>query len=162
MTSLHSLVAPNSVAVIGASNKSGSVGNAVIRNILDGGYKGMTYPINPSSKEVLGLKCYGSVMDIPGPVDLAVIIVPSKAVSQVLEECGEKGVKGAVIISAGFKETGVEGKILEEQIAQIARKHGIRLVGPNCVGLINSNPDVSLNASFTKRMPKFGTISLVS
>ncbi len=159
---LRPLVSPKNVAVIGASNKEGSVGNAVMKNILDGSYKGQVYPINPSSEEIMGLKCHGRVTDISESVDLAIVIVPSKAVSQVIEDCGKKGVKGAVIISAGFKETGTEGKILEQQVAAIAKKFGVRLIGPNCVGLINSNPEVSLNASFTKRMPKFGNVSLVS
>ncbi|MDE1828763.1 MAG: acetate--CoA ligase family protein [Thaumarchaeota archaeon] len=160
--SLRSIVSPKSIAVIGASNRPESIGNAVVENILNGGYRGKLYPINPSTTEVLGIKCYASVIDVPESIDLAVIIVPSKTVPQVLEDCGKKKVKGAIIISAGFKESGKEGRMLEEQVAQIAKKHGIRLVGPNCVGLINSTPEVSLNASFTKRMPKFGTVSLVS
>ena len=162
MSMLESVISPKTVAVIGASNKEGSVGNAVMRNILSGGYNGRTYPVSLTSSMVLGLQCYRSVLQVPGPVDLAVIFVPSKAVSHVLEECGKKGVSGAVVISAGFKESGTEGRHLEEEIVKIAKGYGMRLVGPNCVGLINSAPEVSMNASFTKRMPKSGMVSLIS
>ncbi len=159
---IRSIIEPNSIAVIGASNKTGSVGNAVIKNILNGGFRGKIYPVNPSGNEIMGIKCYGSVKEVSESIDLAVVIVPNKVVSQVIEDCGKKGIKGAVIISAGFKEAGIEGKKLEEAVVQTAQKYGIRLVGPNCVGLINSDPKVSMNASFTKEMPKFGNISLVS
>jgi acetyl coenzyme A synthetase (ADP forming)-like protein len=159
---LESIIAPASVAVLGASSEQGSVGNAVMINILRGGFTGKLYPVNPSRNEVLGLKCYSSILDIDDPVDLAIIITPSKAVLTVMEECGKKEVKGAVIISAGFKETGKDGKLLEDQVAAIAKKHGVRLIGPNCVGMINADPRIALNASFTKGMPKYGNIALVS
>jgi acetyl coenzyme A synthetase (ADP forming)-like protein len=159
---LESVISPTSVAVLGASNKEGSVGHAVMVNILQGKFNGKIYPVNPSSSEVLGLKCYNSVLDIDDEVDLAVVITPSKVVPQVMDECGKKGVKGAVIISAGFKESGEEGRLLEEQVAEIARRYGVRIIGPNCVGMINAEPNISLNASFTKGMPKHGNIALVS
>ncbi len=159
---LESIIAPASVAVLGASSEQGSVGNAVMINILRGGFSGKLYPVNPSHNEVLGLKCYNSILDIDDPVDLAVIITPSKTVLTVMEECGKKEVKGAVIISAGFKETGKDGKLLEDQVAAIAKKYGVRLIGPNCVGMINVDQKISLNASFTKGMPKYGNIALVS
>ena len=160
--SLDNIISPRSVAVLGASNKEGSVGHAVISNILLGGFTGDVYPISPSSNEVLGLKCYSSILDLHDPIDLAVIITPSKTIPKVMEECGRKGVKGALIISAGFKEIGEEGRRLEEQVKEIAEKHGIRVIGPNCVGMINADPKISLNASFTKGMPKYGNIVLVS
>lgn len=159
---LEAAVSPNSVAVIGASNKKGRVGHAVIKNILNGGYTGKVYAVNPSSKAVMGIKCYRRVTEIPGPVDLAVVIVPSRIVPDAIEDCGHKEIKCAVIISAGFKETGNEGKMLEERVAKIAMENGVRIIGPNCVGIINSNPQISLNASFTKRKPKFGNVSLIS
>lgn len=159
---MNAIVSPMSVAVIGASNKVGSVGNAVIKNLVDANYTGVLYPVNPSSSEILGIRCYSNMQDIKGTIDLAIVIVPSKAVPQVIEDCGGKGVKGVVIISAGFKEVGELGKKLENQVIEIARKYGMRLIGPNCVGFLNSDPNISLNASFVKRMPKFGNVSLVS
>ncbi len=159
---LNDMVSPSSVAVLGASNREGSVGNAVMLNILRGGFTGKVYPVNPSRNEVLGLASYHSILDINNSIDLAVIITPSKFVPQVMGECGKKGVKGAVIISAGFKEVGQDGKVLEKQVAAIAKNYGVRLIGPNCVGMINVDPKISLNASFTKGMPKYGNITLVS
>ncbi len=150
---LQDMISPRSAAVLGASNKEGSVGNAVMVNILNGRFTGKVYPVNPSRDEVLGLKCYSSILGISDDVDLAVIITPSKTVPQLMENCGKKGVKCTVIISAGFKESGEEGRLLEEHVAAIAKKYGVRLIGPNCVGMINADPKISLNASFTKGMP---------
>ena len=159
---LKSLISPSNVAVLGASNRVGSVGNAVMTNILSGGFNGRVFPVNPSSDTILGMNCYRSILDIEHQVDLAIIITPSKVVPHVMEECGKKGVKTAIIISAGFKEIGEQGKLLEESIKRIAKNYGIRLVGPNCIGIINTDPKISLNASFTKGMPKSGNIALVS
>jgi acetyl coenzyme A synthetase (ADP forming)-like protein len=159
---LKSLISPSNVAVLGASNRVGSVGNAVMTNILSGGFNGRVFPVNPSSDTILGVNCYRSILDIEHQVDLAIIITPSKVVPHVMEECGKKGVKTAIIISAGFKEIGEQGKVLEESIKRIAKNYGIRLVGPNCIGIINTDPKISLNASFTKGMPKSGNIALVS
>ncbi|MEM3083629.1 MAG: acetate--CoA ligase family protein [Nitrososphaerales archaeon] len=159
---LQRTISPRSVAILGASNRQGSVGNAVMLNILRGKFNGKIYPVNPSNSEVLGIKCYNNVIDIDDEIDLAVIITPRKVVPQVIDECGVKGVKGAVIISAGFKESGEEGRLLEKEVTEIARRYGIRIIGPNCVGMINADPKVSLNASFTKGMPKYGNITLVS
>jgi acetyl coenzyme A synthetase (ADP forming)-like protein len=156
------IVRPTSVAIIGASNRNGSVGNAVMTNILSGGFTGKLYPINPSSETILGLKCYKNILDIDLHIDLAVIVTPNNIVPQIIEECGRKGVKAAVIISAGFKETGEQGKILEDKIKRIATEYDIKLIGPNCIGFINTDPKISLNASFTKGMPKSGNIALIS
>ena len=157
------MISPASIAVLGASNRKNSVGNAVMANIISGGYAGKLYPVNPSHDTIQGLKCYKNIADIEYSVDLAIIITPSNVVPQVLEECGKKeGVKAAVIISAGFKETGEQGKILEDKIKRVAKGYGMRLIGPNCIGFINTDPKVSLNASFTKGMPKSGDIALVS
>jgi acetyl coenzyme A synthetase (ADP forming)-like protein len=156
------IVRPTSVAIIGASNRNGSVGNAVMTNILSGGFTGKLYPINPSSETILGLKCYKNILDIDFHIDLAVIVTPNNIVPQIIEECGRKGVKAAVIISAGFKETGEQGKILEDKIKRIATEYDIKLIGPNCIGFINTDPKISLNASFTKGMPKSGNIALIS
>lgn len=159
---LDPFIFPKSVAVLGASNKEGTVGNAIIKNIVAGNYTGALYPVNPSSKEVLGLKCYPNILDLDDTIDLAIIITPGKTIPKVMQECGKKGVKGALIISAGFKEVGEEGRKLEEKVKEIAEEYNIRIVGPNCVGLINADPEISLNASFTKGMPKYGNIALVS
>ncbi|HEY7079686.1 MAG TPA: CoA-binding protein, partial [Nitrososphaeraceae archaeon] len=159
---IENLVHPTSVAIIGASNRKGSVGNAVMTNILSGGFTGKLYPINPSSDTILGLKCYKNILDIDLHIDLAVIVTPNNIVPQIIEECGRKGVKAAVIISAGFKETGEQGKILEDKIKRIAKDYDMKLLGPNCIGFINTDPKISLNASFTKGMPKSGNIALIS
>jgi acetyl coenzyme A synthetase (ADP forming)-like protein len=159
---IENLVHPTSVAIIGASNRKGSVGNAVMTNILSGGFTGKLYPINPSSDTILGLKCYKNILDIDLHIDLAVIVTPNNIVPQIIEECGRKGVKAAVIISAGFKETGEQGKILEDKIKRIAKDYDMKLLGPNCIGFINTDPKILLNASFTKGMPKSGNIALIS
>lgn len=155
-------LSPKSVVVIGATGREGSVGNAVFSNILYGNYKGVVYPVNPKWKSIHGVKAYPSVLDIPDDIDLAVIIVPSKFVPGVMRECGEKNVKGIVVISAGFKEIGGEGEKLEEEIKKIADEYKIPLIGPNCVGVINTDDDVSLNATFARTMPKRGNIAFIS
>ncbi|MBC7223824.1 MAG: acetate--CoA ligase [Anaerolineae bacterium] len=151
---------PQSVAVIGASREPEKLGYGVLANIIKGGFPKPVYPINPKAEEVLGLKCYPSVLDVPGPVDLAVIVVPAKYVAGVLEECGKKGVRGAIIISAGFREIGREGRARENQVVEIARKYGIRLVGPNVLGIIDTI--AKLNASFAVGMPRRGGIAFMS
>lgn len=151
---------PQSVAVIGASRTPGTLGYGVLRNIIQHGYQGTVYPINPKADEILGLRCYGSVLSVPGPVDLAVFLIPSRYVAQVLIECGEKGVKGAIVISAGFREVGTEGWQREREIVEIARRYGMRLVGPNCLGIIDTIS--SLNASFAVGMPRQGIIAFMS
>ena len=131
-------MSPQSIAVVGATNRPNSVGLAVFSNILKGGYQGVLYPVNPRAKSVQSVKAYPSLTDIPDEVDLAVIIVPAKAVCSVLEEAGQKQIKGAIIITAGFKEGGgSEGIELENQLKEVAKKHGIRLVGPNCLRVTN-------------------------
>jgi acetate---CoA ligase (ADP-forming) len=160
--SLEALFAPKSVAVIGASTKPDSLGRAVFKNILFHGYTGVVYPVNPKAKSILGVKAYPSVLDIPDEIDLAVIIVPAIAVANVLEECGRKGVLAAIVISAGFKEIGEEGAQRERELQQIAQRYGIALLGPNCLGIINTDPAVSLNATFAPGMPRQGNIAFIS
>jgi len=159
---LRPILEPQSVAVIGASRQPGTVGYAVLSNLLMGQYTGIVYPVNPKAKAICGVRTYPSVLEIPDPVDLAVIIVRAPLVPQVLEECGQKGVKGAIVISAGFKETGPEGAKLEAQVREIAHHYGIALVGPNCLGVINTDPNYRLNASFAKEMPLPGNIAFIS
>jgi acetyltransferase len=159
---LEALFAPRSVAVIGASTKPDSLGRVVFKNILFHGYTGVVYPINPKANSILGVKAYPSVLAVPDEIDLAVIIVPAPSVGAVLEECGQKEVRAAVIISAGFKEIGEEGAKREAELQEIARRSGIALVGPNCLGIMNTDPQVSLNATFAPGMPRRGNIAFIS
>ncbi|RLG52355.1 MAG: CoA-binding protein [Thermoproteota archaeon] len=154
------LVNPRSIAVIGASRDPGKVGHAIVRNLLDIGYKGKVYPVNPKASEILGLKAYPSVLDIPDEVDNAVLAVPARIVLAVLEECGKKGVKTVTIISAGFKETGGEGVRLEKQVVEIVKRYGMRALGPNCFGVIDIWNRV--NTTFGRVLPPKGYISFVS
>ncbi len=151
---------PRGVAVIGASPTPGKLGHAVLQNIIQYGYKGQVYPINPKASEILGLKSYPSVVDVPGPVDLAVVLIPAQAVPGVIEACGQKGVTGAVIISAGFREVGREGRQLEKELIEVARRNGVRLIGPNVLGIIDTT--IGLNASFAAGMPRKGQIAFMS
>ncbi|MBM3313430.1 CoA-binding protein [candidate division WOR-3 bacterium] len=160
--SLDFIFRPRSTAVIGASNREGSVGRALFANVLMNGYTGVVYPVNMTAKSVLGVKAYPTVLQIPDEVDLAVLIVPALAVPATLAECGQKKVKGAVVISAGFKELGPTGAQLELAVRDRARRYGIRLIGPNCFGTIDASPQVRLNATFGRAMPAFGNIALIS
>ncbi|MGB5893691.1 MAG: acetate--CoA ligase family protein [Ignavibacteriaceae bacterium] len=159
---LHTLFNPKSVAIIGASTKELSIGNVIIKNLLRYDFKGSIYPINPKADEVRGVKAYKTIFDVPGNVDLAHVSIPAKFVSQAIEDCGKKGVKFVIINSAGFKEVGAEGEALEKEIVAIARKHGVRLFGPNCQGIINSDPDVRAYCDFTFTYPDPGHISVVA
>jgi acetyltransferase len=157
---LEAFFNPKSIAVIGASREPWKVGHRVFRNLVEAGFSGRLYPINPNADEIIGFKCYRSVRDAPGDVDLAVIVVPARIVPSVVEDCGLKGVKGLVVISAGFSETGREGAQLEREVISICRKYGMRLQGPNCLGIINVQGRV--NASFASIMPTPGNISFIS
>src|SRR6266568_2778191 len=159
---LDSLFSPKSIAVIGASNRQGSVGRAAFTNILLNEYTGTVYPVNPKEHSISGVRAYPSVLDLPETVDLAVVIVPAPIVPSVVEESGKKGVKGLVIISAGFKEVGPDGAELERQVSSIAQKYSMRMIGPNCLGVINADPNVRLNASFASGMPVEGSIAFAS
>lgn len=159
---IDAVMNPRSIAVIGASNRPGSVGLAVFQNIIAGEYKGVLYPVNPKQKSIQSIKCYPSVNEIPDEVDLAIIIVPAKVVPAVLEECGEKGVKGAIVITAGFKEIGGEGVELEKKLKAVADKHNISVIGPNCLGVINNDVETKMNASFATKMPANGNIAFIS
>ncbi len=159
---LDVIFCPASVAVIGASNRPGSVGLAVFRNLLLGNFSGVLYPVNLRSKSVCGVRAYPSISEIPDPVDLAVIIVPAASTPAVAREAAEKGVKGLIVISAGFKEVGPEGAAIERELLSICRDNGIRLVGPNCLGVINTDGAVSLNASFARQKANPGNIAFIS
>ncbi len=132
---LKSVLEPGSAAVIGASANVEKIGYQILKNIVDAGFQGAIYPVNPRGGEIIGLKAYPSVLDIPGPVEVAVVVVPARFVASVIEECVKKGIKGAIIISSGFKDVGPEGAALEKQILEIAAKGGLRIIGPNCQGV---------------------------
>ncbi|MBT9439749.1 MAG: CoA-binding protein, partial [Desulfobacterales bacterium] len=162
MPNLDTIFSPQSVAVVGASTTPGKVGHDIFANILKGGYKGILYPVNPNAKSVLSVRAYPNILDIPDDVDVAIIILPPRVALKAIKEAIKKGVKGVVIVSAGFREVGGEGLEIENQIVAICKKAGVRVVGPNCLGVINPLSSVSLNASFSRRMPKPGNISFIS
>ncbi len=151
---------PKSVAIIGASDEEGSVGYAIVKNLTQIGYAGKVYLVNIRKPEILGVKTYQKIEQIPESVDLAMIATPAKTVPEVMEECGRAGVKGAIIVSAGFKETGAEGKALEDKILEVKKKYSTRVIGPNCIGIIR--PRINLNATFVDRMPKTGKVAFIS
>ncbi|MCE5333646.1 MAG: acetate--CoA ligase family protein [Desulfobacteraceae bacterium] len=128
---------PASIAVIGASDNPSKYGHEILKNLVQGGYPGALYPINPKTERILGVKCLKSLKEAPGPIDLAVVVIPARIVADAIRECGEAGVKGAVVISGGFSEAGPEGEELQKRIASVAAEHGVRLIGPNCQGLNN-------------------------
>lgn len=160
--SMRRLLSPSSVALVGASSRPLSIGRALLDNIVASGFAGDLYPVNPGGGEIAGLPVARSLAEIDGPVDLAVIAVPAQAVAGVLEDCGAKGVSGAVVISAGFAETGPEGVARERAILDIARSHGIRMIGPNCMGIVNMSEGVRLNATFAPVPPEPGPIGFSS
>jgi acetyltransferase len=157
---LTPLFTPDSVALYGASDKPKSVGGVVFRNLLTSGFKGRIYAINPKRDEVQGQKAYSSLDEIDEVVDLAVIATPAASIPAIVEDCGERGIKMMLILSAGFRETGPEGRRLEDRVTQLARRYGIRLMGPNCLGIIR--PDKGLNITFANNNAKPGNLALVS
>ena len=154
-------LSPKSIAIIGASDKEGSVGRAITNNIMKG-YKGTIYPISPTRETVFGKKAYKSVLDVPGKVDLAVVVTKNTIVPAVLEECGKKKLRGAIVITAGFKEVDEEGAKLEQKLKDIAKKYKLQIIGPNCLGVMNLEPQTMMNSTFLKITPKSGEIALVS
>jgi len=157
---LDTFFSPQSIAVVGASREPEKLGYSVLANIQEGGYEGRLYPVNPKADEILGLKAYPSVLEIPDPVDLAVIVIPYRFVPAVLKECGQKGIPSVVVISAGFREAGREGLERERELIETARKYDLRLIGPNCLGVIDT--DTPLNATFAAGMPPGGPIAFMS
>jgi len=157
---LDKLFDPRSIAVIGASNKKGSVGYILLRNLIGAEYEGIVYPVNVSAQSVQGIQAYASISQVPRKIDLAVIAVPAKAVPATMRECGEAGVAGAVIVSSGFKEIGAAGKKLEEEVCAIAESYGVRIVGPNCLGYIR--PGLNLNVTFAHVIPPAGRVAFFS
>jgi acetyltransferase len=162
VSSLDPLFRPESIAVVGASRNPGTIGYQIVENLVRHGFKGVVYPVNPNAAAIHSIRAYPRVSDIPDPVDLAVIVVPKELVLDVAEECGEQGVKAVVVISAGFKEVGGEGVTREAALLAAVRRYGMRLVGPNCMGLMNTSRDVSMNATFAPTMPPTGATSFLS
>jgi acetate---CoA ligase (ADP-forming) len=159
---LDYLFKPRSIAIIGASQKDLSIGNVIVKNLLHYGYTGALYPINPKMDEIRGIKAYPTIFDVPDEIDLAHVIVPSKFVPGVIEDCGKKGIKAVIINSAGFSEMGEEGVALQKEFLEIAKKYGIRIFGPNCQGIINTDPEFRAYCDFTFTFPKPGNISIVA
>ncbi len=161
-SSLDAIFRPRSIAVIGASRRPNTIGYQIIDNLLRHGYTGVLYPVNPGASAVHSVPSYPSVTAIPGEVDLALVVVPKERVLDVVDDCVAKGVKALVVISAGFKEVGGDGLAREEALSERARAAGMRLVGPNCMGVLNSDPDYSMNATFAPTMPPKGPMSFMS
>ena len=157
---LDKIFKPQSIAVIGASEKPGSIGRTLVENLVQGGFQGKVYPVNPKYRSILTLKAYSSILDTEGPVDLAIIAIPIATVPDMVKQCVNKKVDGAVIISAGGREVGPEGEDIEKRIEWEAWKGGLRIVGPNCLGIIC--PQRNLNASFASRMPQKGKLAFIS
>jgi acetyl coenzyme A synthetase (ADP forming)-like protein len=160
IASLAAVLKPHSIAVIGASRRNLTIGNRLFRNLLQHEFTGVVYPVNPQAKVVAAVQTYPSVLDIPGGVDLAIIITPADTVPQLMDECGQKGVRGVIIISAGFGESSPEGKAKQDAILEIARHYGMRIVGPNCMGIVNTDPEINMNATFSPVFPPTGGIAM--
>lgn len=162
IASLSHVLSPRSVAIIGASRDPNSIGNVLFRCILQAGFAGTIYPVNPNAASVLGVKTYPSILKAPGAVELGVIVVPAPVVSTVASECGRKGVRALIIISDGFKEIGPEGAARERELREICLGHGMRVVGPNCMGVINTDQSIRLNATFSSVYPPSGNVAFLS
>ena len=160
LSTLHYFFNPTGVAIIGASADPHKLSHGVLRNMLSYGYQGAVYPVNPRADAILGKPCYPDISSVPDPVELAVLMVPAAACPAVLTACGLRGLKAAIVISGGFREVGAEGRALEDELVRIASSHGMRLIGPNCVGTLDAH--TGLNSTFIRTMPKPGPIAFVS
>jgi acetyl coenzyme A synthetase (ADP forming)-like protein len=160
--SVERLLRPRSIAVIGAGRQRGTIGHEILRNLLDGDFAGPVYPVHPTAAHVASVRAYPTVVDVPDDVDVAVIVVPAAQVLEVVEQCATKRVRGLVVISAGFAETGPEGAAAERELVRRARAHGMRMVGPNCMGVVNTAPEVSMNATFAPVPPRPGRVAFSS
>jgi acetyl coenzyme A synthetase (ADP forming)-like protein len=159
---LDPIFRPKSIAVIGATNRRGAIGREILHNIIDYEFEGKVFPVNPTKSVIHSIKCYSTILDVPDAVDLAVIVVPKELVLKVVDQCGEKGVKGLVTITAGFKETGKAGAALQQKLLEKARGYGMRMIGPNCFGVINAHNSVRLDATFSKIRPRYGKVGFIS
>jgi acetyl coenzyme A synthetase (ADP forming)-like protein len=159
---LEPLLAPRTIAVIGASRRTDTIGHQLTRNLAAHGFTGAVFPVNPGADAVCSIKAYSTIADVPERVDMAMIVVPRQHVVSVAEQCGTAGVRSLVVISAGFREIGAEGAVREQELLDVVRRHGMRMIGPNCMGVINTHPDVRMNATFAPAMPPFGHAAFVS
>ncbi len=159
---LDAILKPRTIAVVGASRTPNTIGHQIVANLVDRRFTGAVYPVNPKAASVHALPAWASISAIPAAIDVAVIAVPKERVIDVAEECGGRGVKGLVVISAGFREVGGAGVELEQELLDVVRRHGMRMVGPNCMGMINTDPLYSMNATFVRPMPPFGPAAFVS
>lgn len=160
--SLDGIFRPKSIAVIGASTRKGTIGREILHNLIENEFNGKVFPVNPKASVIHSIKCYSTILDVPDAVDLAIIVVPRDSVRMILEQCGEKGVKGVVVITSGFKETGEEGAEKELELLEVIRKYNMRMVGPNCFGVLNADPNYSMNATFSKTKPPVGSVGFMS
>ncbi len=162
INAMRTFLSPRSVAVVGASRDASSIGGLLFHNLIEAEFHGPVYPVNPSADVIHGVPAYHSVTEIPGPVDVAFVVVPAKFVAQVARECSEKDVRGLVVISAGFGEAGGDGRAMQEELVTICRDSGMRLIGPNCMGIVNTDPEVSLNGTFATAYPPPGRVGFLS
>ena len=160
--SIAAILAPSSVAIVGASRRPGSIGHALLENVIRRGFRGAIHPINPAAGELAGRRTHPTVAAVGEPVDLAVIAVPAAAVEAAVADCARAGVKGLVVISSGFAETGSEGRAVERRLRDFVRGSGMRMVGPNCLGVLNTDPAVSLNATFADSWPPPGNVAMLT
>ena len=159
---LEKIFYPDSVAIVGATKLKGTVPYDILMSIIQADFNGVIFPVSPREKFIAGIKSYKYVIDIEDPVDLAILVFPSPVCHLALEQCGQKGIKSVIIISAGFREIGEKGIEREQQLKAIAEKYDISFIGPNCLGVINTDPRSSLNASFARKMPEEGPIGFLS
>ncbi|MRR18542.1 MAG: CoA-binding protein, partial [Deltaproteobacteria bacterium] len=162
MKDLDAIFSPQSIAVVGASTTPGKVGYDIFANILKGGYRGTLYPVNPTAHSISSVKAFKTITEIPDSIDLGIIILPPQLALSAVEEAIKKNIAGIVIVSAGFREVGAQGRQIEDKIVAACREAGVRLIGPNCLGVINPMDSVRMNASFATRMPQTGNISFIS
>ena len=160
--SVKPLFVPRAVAIVGASERAGTIGAALLENVVRCGFKGAVYPIHPTARTLRGLRAYARVSDVGAPIDLAVIAVPAHAVEGVVADCARSGVRAVVVVSAGFAETGPAGRAVETRLRDFVRGSGMRMVGPNCLGVLNADPEVALNATFAPSWPPAGNVSMSS
>src|SRR3990170_2346709 len=159
---LDPIFRPRSIAVIGASRTQGKIGHTLMKNLIVNEFQGKLFPVNPKADSVWGVKAYPTILDVPDPVDLAIITIPAEIALGAVEQCAAKGVKGLVVITAGFREIGPAGEAREDRLREVCRAHGIALVGPNCMGVINTHPDVRMDATFAPTPPLRGPVSFLS
>ena len=161
-SALAALLAPRSIAVIGASRRIEHIGHEILSNLISYGFTGAVYPVNPGASSICSVRAHRTIGEVPEACDMAVIVVPKEQVLDIAEQCGAAKVRGLVVISAGFREIGGDGVDREARLMEIVRRHGMRMVGPNCMGVVNTDPAVSMNATFATTMPPFGPAAFVS